>query len=417
MKSNSKFIFLFVGWMLLWLVFVSSALAADLKVGPNSRYKTIAAAVAAAQPGDRVLVQQGLYQETDITIDKPISLVGINNPVVDGALKGQILTITSSRVVVKGITFKNVQVSHLKDHAAIKVVESRWVTLEDNTIENAYFGIYLQRSDSCTIRNNVIRGQGKTETSSGNAIHLWYCDYASIEGNKVSGHRDGIYLEFVKQSRATNNLSEHNLRYGLHFMFSDGNTYRHNTFRKNGAGVAVMYTKNIIMEHNRFEQNWGSAAYGLLLKEISRSTIAHNEFTRNTTGIYMEGSSKLSISDNEFNGNGWAVRLLSSCEEDTFRLNNFIGNTFDIATNGNSQHNHFSGNYWDKYAGYDLDKNKVGDVPYRPVSLYSMVVEKVPSSIMFMRSFIVDLMDAVEKVFPAFTPEKLLDEQPSMVRL
>jgi nitrous oxidase accessory protein len=33
-----------------------------------------------------------------------------------------------------------------------------------------------------------------------------------------------------------------------------------------------------------------------------------------------------------------------------------------------------------------------------------------------MRSFIVDLMDAMEKVFPSFTPEKLLDEQPSMVR-
>ncbi len=406
-----------MAWMLLWLIFVSSALAADLTVGPNGRYKSIAAAVAAAQPGDRVLVQQGLYQESNIIIDKPISLIGIDNPVVDGALKGQILTITSSRVVVKDITFKNVQVSHLKDHAAIKVVESRWVTLENNTIENAYFGIYLQRSDSCTIRNNVIRGEGKTETTSGNAIHLWYCDYASIEGNKVSGHRDGIYLEFVKQSLAVNNLSEHNLRYGLHFMFSDGNTYRHNIFRKNGAGVAVMYTKNIVMEHNSFEQNWGSAAYGLLLKEISRSTIAHNKFTRNTTGIYMEGSSKLSISENEFKSNGWAVRLLSSCEADTFRLNNFIGNTFDIATNGNSQLNYFSGNYWDKYSGYDLNKDKVGDVPYRPVSLYSMVVERVPSSIMFMRSFIVDLMDAVEKVFPAFTPEKLLDEQPSMARL
>ena len=36
-------------------------------------------------------------------------------------------------------------------------------------------------------------------------------------------------------------------------MFSDGNIYTHNTFRKNGAGVAVMYTRNIVMEHNTFE--------------------------------------------------------------------------------------------------------------------------------------------------------------------
>jgi nitrous oxidase accessory protein len=336
--------------------------------------------------------------------------------VIDGNWNGEILTIASNDVVVRGFVIKNVEVSYIKDFAAIRVIESRRVTLENNTILNSFFGIYLQRSAECTIRNNVVRGEGLSETGSGNAIHLWYCDDSRIEGNQLSGHRDGIYLEFVKESVVEKNLSENNLRYGLHFMFSDGNAYRHNTFRKNGAGVAVMYTRNIVMEHNTFEQNWGSAAYGLLLKEISRSVIAHNKFIRNTTGIYMEGSSLLEIRQNEFRENGWAVRLLSSCEKDTFRLNNFIGNTFDIATNGTSQLNYFTNNYWDKYQGYDLDKDKIGDVPYRPVSLYSMVVEKVPPSIMFMRSFIVDLMDAMEKVFPSFTPEKLLDEQPSMVR-
>ncbi|EMR03387.1 nitrous oxide reductase family maturation protein NosD [Cesiribacter andamanensis] len=402
--------------LLLLLVSASAALAADLEVGPRARYTTIAAAIAAAQPGDRVVVQGGVYQESGLQINKAISLIGKNQPVIDGNMRGEILTITSSGVVVKGFVLKNVEVSYLKDHAAIRVIESRNVTLEDNTILNAFFGIYLQRSVDCTIRNNTVRGEGTTETGSGNAIHLWYCDSSRIEGNRVSGHRDGIYLEFVKESSVSRNLSENNLRYGLHFMFSDGNAYRHNVFRKNGAGVAVMYTRNIVMEHNTFEQNWGSAAYGLLLKEISRSVIAHNTFVRNTTGIYMEGSSRLDIRQNNFRENGWAVRLLSSCVQDTFQQNNFIGNTFDIATNGNSQQNYFAQNYWDKYQGYDLDKDRVGDIPYRPVSLYSMVVEKVPPSIMFMRSFIVDLMDAMEKVFPSFTPEKLLDEQPSMVR-
>jgi nitrous oxidase accessory protein len=402
--------------LFLLLLPASAALAADLTVGPAARYQTIAAAVAAAQPGDRILVQAGTYQESNIRIDKAISLIGLNQPVIDGNWNGEILTIVSNDVVVRGFVIKNVEVSYIKDFAAIRVIESRRVTLENNTILNSFFGIYLQRSAECTIRNNVVRGEGLSETGSGNAIHLWYCDDSRIEGNQLSGHRDGIYLEFVKESVVEKNLSENNLRYGLHFMFSDGNAYRHNTFRKNGAGVAVMYTRNIVMEHNTFEQNWGSAAYGLLLKEISRSVIAHNKFIRNTTGIYMEGSSLLEIRQNEFRENGWAVRLLSSCEKDTFRLNNFIGNTFDIATNGNSQLNYFTNNYWDKYQGYDLDKDKIGDVPYRPVSLYSMVVEKVPPSIMFMRSFIVDLMDAMEKVFPSFTPEKLLDEQPSMVR-
>ncbi|MDX5442485.1 MAG: nitrous oxide reductase family maturation protein NosD, partial [Hymenobacteraceae bacterium] len=108
------------------------------------------------------------------------------------------------------------------------------------------------------------------------------------------------------------------------------------------------------------------------------------------------------------------LKLLSSCTEDTFRLNNFMSNSFDVATNGKFMQNQFAKNYWDKYRGYDIDKDKVGDVPYRPVSLYSLVVERVPPAIMFLRSFIVDLMDALEKVFPTFIPEQLMDEQPVM---
>ena len=89
-----------------------------------------------------------------------------------------------------------------------------------------------------------------------------------------------------------------------------------------------------------------------------------------------------------------------------------MSNTFDVSTNASSASNYFSHNYWDKYQGYDLNKDKIGDVPYRPVSLYSLVVEKVPSSIMFLRSFIVDLLDRMEKVIPSFTPEMLKDESP-----
>lgn len=397
-----------------WLLAVLPLRAADLKVSAEGPYASIASAIAAASPGDRVLVQPGTYRESNLLINKPISLIGIGKPVIDGDFRGEILTIHSQDVLVKGFVFKNVEVSYIKDFAAIRVAESSRVTIEDNQVLNAFFGIYLQKARNCRIRNNLVIGEAKAETSSGNAIHLWYCDTVLIEGNQVSGHRDGIYLEFARQSRIERNVSENNIRYGLHFMFSDGNIYRYNHFRRNGAGVAVMYTKNMVMAHNRFEQNWGGAAYGLLLKEISRSTIAHNKFIKNTTGIYMEGSSRLDIRENEFSGNGWAVRLLSSCTQDTFRLNNFTGNTFDIATNGNAQLNYFTANYWDKYKGYDLNKDKIGDVPYRPVSFYSVVVEKVPASIMYLRSFIVDLMDAMEKVFPAFTPVQLVDETPAM---
>lgn len=74
-------------------------------------------------------------------------------------------------------------------------------------------------------------------------------------------------------------------------------------------------------------------------------------------------------------------------------------NTFDVGTNGSLVLNNFDGNYWDKYEGYDLNKDKIGDIPYRPVSLFSMILEKIPPAMMLFRSFMVTLLDKTRKLF------------------
>ena len=94
--------------------------------------------------------------------------------------------------------------------------------------------------------------------------------------------------------------------------------------------------------------------------------------------------------------------------------NNFINNTFDMGTNGSLVLNTFKNNYWDKYEGYDLNKDKIGDIPYRPVSMYSMIIEQMPPAMMLFRSFITTLLDKTEKLLPSLTPENLKDDYPLM---
>ena len=103
-------------------------------------------------------------------------------------------------------------------------------------------------------------GSPRSEQLTGNGIHLWKSNHALIDGNHIQGHRDGIYFEFVSHSTVQNNLSENNIRYGIHFMFSNDDVYFNNIFRKNGAGVAVMYSKKVNMEWNHFEENWGASS-------------------------------------------------------------------------------------------------------------------------------------------------------------
>jgi nitrous oxidase accessory protein len=387
------------------------------EVGASCRYKTIKSALQAAQPGDEIVVKGGTYKEGNLVIDKAVRLIGQHNPVIDGEMKYEMMTVTADGVVIEGFEFRNSGSASITDIAALRLKNVRNCRVLHNNLRNNFFGIYLANSKHCLIAYNSVIGENDNESNSGNAIHSWKCDSNEVIGNTVIGHRDGLYFEFTKHTNITGNLSTKNLRYGLHFMFSDGNVYERNVFRNNGSGVAVMYTQNIIMRDNVFEHNWGAASFGLLLKTIDRSTIEHNLFLQNTVGIFMEGSSQLHLRDNEFRSNGWGIKIMASCSEDTLTHNNFIANTFDIATNGSLNANLFRDNYWDKYRGYDLDKNNIGDVPYRPVSLFSMVMEKIPNSVMLLRSMVSEILDQVEKVRPDVIPESLVDEQPLMHRL
>jgi nitrous oxidase accessory protein len=394
------------------LFILSDSFANTIIVGKDKLISSLRQGINMAKNGDTVLLYKGIYREGNIVIDKAIHLIGVGDPVLDGEYKHEILTLTGKNIVIRGIHFANAGYSSMNDYAAIKIIDATHILIEGNVISNASFAIHIANSTYSHIRNNTIKGPYKSEHSSGNGIHLWKCENMTIEGNSIRGHRDGIYLEFVTKSVIRKNMSEQNIRYGLHFMFSHDNAYLGNTFRKNGAGVAVMYTKNVMMENNIFEENWGASAYGILLKDITDSHIHNNQFIQNTVAIHMEGSSRIEIEKNIFRGNGWAVKVQASCDNNTFHHNNFYGNTFDIATNGSRTLNKFYNNYWDKYDGYDMNKDGTGDVPYHPVSMYSMIVEENPGSLILLRSFIVSLLDRAEKAIPSLTPENLIDEMP-----
>jgi nitrous oxidase accessory protein len=372
----------------------------------------LSAAIQAAQPGDEIILESGVYQESNISIDKPLMIRGQNMPIIDANFENEIIIIRSDSVTIEGIEFRNAGRSHLEDLAAIRVQKKKHFVIRNNRIINSFFGIYIENGKKGRIDNNLIISYQQDEMSAGNAIHCWYADSLEIHYNTVKGHRDGIYLEFVNNSAVTNNLSEQNTRYGLHFMFSNEDLYSCNTFRSNGAGVAVMFSKKIQMLYNSFEHNWGQASYGLLLKEIYDAKIEGNRFLKNTIGVLLEGSTRLEYHHNVFINNGWAIQISGGCLDNHFYQNNFISNTLDLIIKSRINNNTFDGNYWSEYTGYDLDRDGIGDVPHRPVKLFSFVLEQAPESIILLRSFFIDLLNYSEKVSPIFTPANVLDHQP-----
>ncbi|TNF74829.1 MAG: nitrous oxide reductase family maturation protein NosD [Bacteroidetes bacterium] len=400
--------------LLLLLLGVPRVWAGTIPVCGNCHARTIQQGIALAEDRDTLLIRDAVYKEYNLIIDKPLTLLGENYPVVDGQEKGEIFRIVSDHVQIQGLRIINVGVSYTSDHAAIRVVRSSNFHIEDNRFENLFFGIFLEKSSHGIVRGNQITGVARDEYNSGNGVHLWYSNNVAVTDNRIEGVRDGIYLEFSDTIRIRGNESRKNLRYGLHFMFSNDNVYTDNLFENNGAGVAVMFSKRIRMTGNRFLKNWGPASYGMLLKEINDAEISGNLFEQNTVGINIEGSNRITYIENDFVSNGWAVRVMGACYSNSFNRNNFLYNSFDLSYNSNVNDNSFEGNYWSSYSGYDLDKNGVGDIPHRPVKLFSYIVNRTPETLILLRSLFMDLIDFSERVSPVFTPDNLADPRPQI---
>lgn len=410
-----------VALVILSLVSASSTFAAQepatMAVCPTCRFTSIKEAVRYAPAGSLIVVHAGYYHESNIIVDKPLKIVGEGWPIVNGGGLSDVITITADSVSLSGFVVQHSGTGTYGDPAGIKVNKVRGCVIENNQVVDDLFGIYLAVSTDCQVKNNFVRGHTLSESFGGNAIHLWNCRRVVVEHNRVSGYRDGLYFEFLHDSTIAGNLSEHNLRYGMHTMYSADNSYRNNILRNNRAGEVLMYSQRLLVTGNRIEHNWGAACYGALLKDLDDSRLERNLFLHNSVGLYTENSNQNTIAENEFLNNGIAVRVLADSDGNRFTDNAFDANTFDVATNSTTTwDNSFDRNYWSSYHGYDLNGDGIGDVPYHPVALFTVLAENYPATMILLRSPFAELLQIAELAIPVLTPKALADAHPLMRR-
>ena len=388
--------------------------ARTIEVGEGKAFSSISAALHKAKAKDEILIYGKKIYKEHLVIQKPITLKGVGTPIIDGGQRGDVIKVNADNVTIEGLQIQNSARSSQVDYCGVHVKDAQFVTVRNCVFRKNQFSVMFQNCKNGLIANNNISSNITYNPIMGNAVHCWKSDNMHITGNNIGHNRDGIYLEFVNNSHIDHNTVSGCARYGLHFMFSHFNVYNSNRFNHNQAGVAVMFAHNVEMINNTFEFNRGTSSYGLLIKELQYSTIKWNRFLDNTVGLLIDGGSDLNVHHNVIKNNGWGMRLISASTNDTIRHNNFLGNTFDMTTNVSYNRNNVNGNYWDKYEGYDLNKDGYGDVPFHPLSLFSMLAEQNENVLFFFHSFLMNLLDATEKVLPSITPDNYVDNYPHM---
>ena len=111
-------------------------------------------------------------------------------------------------------------------------------------IRDALFGIYLREAHGAVVEGCRVRGiPGRDPGEKGSGIHVWNTEGFRLDDNEIVDVRDGLYLQSSSHGRSSRRNVARDLRYGLHYMFSDDNVFEDNTFENGAAGTALMYSK------------------------------------------------------------------------------------------------------------------------------------------------------------------------------
>jgi nitrous oxidase accessory protein len=186
-----------------------------------------------------------------------------------------------------------------------------------------------------------------------------------------------------------------------------------------------MYSRDVVIRDNVFANARGAAGMGLGLKESGNLLVAENLFVRNTVGVYVDTTPLWPDDRNWFEGNVFrlnavAVSFLGRASGNTFRTNGFRDSQVQVQVDGRGDARQavWSGNEFDDYAGYDLDGDGTGDVPYELRSLSSDLVAEAPALAFFRGTAAFALVEAIGRIVPLFEPRLVLvDPEPRMTRV
>lgn len=395
---------------------IVGARAAELRAGPGERFATILEAVHRAQPHDVIRVRGGTHVG-DLVLDKTVHLTGEGRPVIRGSGKGSIITVRAPECVISGFRVEHSGNSLMDEDSGI-LLYSNGNQITDNELDDVLFGIYFYGSNGNTARGNTIRGRPRIEQGErGAGLHFWNCDRNHIEENVISGTRDGMYLQNASESVIRRNRIVQ-VRYGLHYMYSNGNVFEDNFFEDNVAGAAIMYSSRIQLRRNRFARNRGFSSFGILFQDSTDITVEQNIISDNATGIFAESLRSSTFRGNLISGNDTALEMFASVSGNEFTENNFVANLTPIRVIGRTTSTRWSkdgrGNYWSEYDGYDLDGDGVGDVPFQIRNLFEKMEGNHPRLRIYFQSPAAQALAAAERTFPIMRSAAEADPKPLM---
>jgi nitrous oxidase accessory protein len=324
--------------------------------------------------------------------------------------------------------------------------------VEDNRIEDNLYGVYLHGAENAVARKNEIVGidVGRVNEA-GNGVSVWNAPGAKVLNNDIRFGRDGVFVIASKRNVFSGNRFR-DLRFAIHYMYTDDSEVSGNVSTGNTVGFAIMYshrltvranvsdgdrdhgllfnfansseiTGNIVRGRLQPAERWAGARkrgmeareHGLPSSDKAELTLAAGARNGPEKCVFIYNANKNVFRNNWFEGCEIGIHFTAGSEGNEIEGNAFVNNRNQVKYVG-TRYLDWSkggrGNYWSDNPAFDLDGDGIADTAYRPNDLVDKVLWTAPQAKLLINSPAMQVIRWAQAQFPALLPGGVVDSHP-----
>ncbi len=370
-------------------------------------------ALAAAKEGDELILAPGRHSGP-VRLEIPLTLRGEPGAVIDAGGLSSVVTVDAPDVIVTGLTLTGSGRDHEAIDSGVSLTRNaRGARVLDNVIEGNLYGVDIHGARDALVKGNRIEGLRLNRMNDrGNGVYVWNAPGSVVEDNEIRYGRDGIFSNVSKRNIYRGNLMR-DLRFAVHYMYTNDSEVSDNVSIGNHLGFAMMYSDRITAKDNISIRD---RDYGVMLNYTKSSDVFGNVVLKGPRKCgFIYNSHRNLLADNIFEGCEIGIHFTAGSERNTITGNAFIGNRTQVKYVGTSDVEwsfEGRGNFWSDHPAFDLDGDARADSAYRPNDLMDHILWSQPAAKLLLGAPAVQIVRWSQAQFPATLPGGVVDSHP-----
>jgi len=188
--------------------------------------------------------------------------------------------------------------------------------------------------------------------------------------------------------------------------------------------MMFMGAQNTKVINNEILSSNGAAGIGVMIGGVSNFVFKNNRVSFNAKALYIQGQEKAKgmkryIVGNEISFNGEALHFHASIKDNTITNNKIFSNINDVVKDAGKNFessNVVEYNYWDRYEGFDKNRDGIGDTPFKVYQYADQLWHYNHKVKFFYASPVMTLLNFLSNLAPFIEPNLIMEDKKPIFR-